>query len=112
MLEYHKEDEALLIRNLVTGQPRLPPASCTIAPRGHPLPLSPAPSTCCVSDALPGEADAGLVCVRRVCVRGWGGGSVAHRALGSCFPRQPGPGLPVVPPLPLWSHTPTWLQRA
>lgn len=38
MLEYHKEDEALLIRNLVTGQPRLPSASCTTRTPRTPLP--------------------------------------------------------------------------
>ena len=47
MLEYHKEDEALLIRNLVTGQPRLPSASCTTR-----TPPTPPPTFTCPLELL------------------------------------------------------------
>lgn len=96
MLEYHKEDEALLIRNLVTGQALcgIPPPAPPAHPPSHrhPRPLPPPPSSipqplsattasCCTSDQLPGDSDAG--------VSVWAAPGAACRALGSCFPCQP-----------------------
>ena len=98
MLEYHKEDEALLIRNLVTGQalcgipPPAPPPPPPAQPPSHrhprplppppssiPQPLSPTTSSCCTSDQLPGDTGVSV----------WAAPGATCRALGSCFPCQP-----------------------
>ncbi|KAJ8789635.1 hypothetical protein J1605_004872 [Eschrichtius robustus] len=98
MLEYHKEDEALLIRNLVTDTPAL-----------FRLPHPPSPS-----HSHPPPRAAALLTSSQVIlglVRGLPPGPHAG-LLGAAFLASPGPGLPVVPALTLLVLHPIWLQHA